>query len=171
MATSPFGKAFAEARKAGQKTFEFGGKKFTTETKEEADKKAGSAVTDKYMKLRDAPEGADTVKMRDTADRAARKFTGFSRDLDTGDDAGRKANMRPTPKDTSAAQAKGAQFAKMAAAERSMPKGASAATRKVMSEAVSRSKKDYESEAGYAKGGMVPRGQGMAARSKPCKMR
>lgn len=154
MATSPFGKAFAEARKAGQKTFEFGGKKYTTETRDEADKKAGTSVTDKYLKLRDAPAGADIGKMRREADAAAKQFAGEG----------------ATPRNP-AAQAKGAQFAKMSAAERDMPKGASEATRKVMSEAVSRAKKDYESAAGYSKGGMVPRGQGMAARSKPCKMR
>ena len=35
MATSAFGKAFAEARKAGDKEFTFGGKKYTTELKGE----------------------------------------------------------------------------------------------------------------------------------------
>jgi hypothetical protein len=35
MATSKFGTAFAAARKAGDKTFEFNGKKFTTETKDD----------------------------------------------------------------------------------------------------------------------------------------
>ena len=35
MATSNFGSAFAAARKAGDKTFEFNGKKFTTESREE----------------------------------------------------------------------------------------------------------------------------------------
>ena len=35
-----FGQAFAAARKAGDKTFMFNGKKFTTQTKEEAAKKA-----------------------------------------------------------------------------------------------------------------------------------
>jgi hypothetical protein len=169
MATSPFSKAFAEARKAGDKTFTFGGKKFTTETKEEASKKAGSAVTDKYMKLRDAPAGADTTKMRDTADRAARSFTGFSRDVDTGDDIGRKAASYPKPKDTSRAQAAGAQFAKVAKAEASAPKGASEATRKAMSMQTAEAKRKYESESKYAKGGMV-RGQGAVARTKKCKV-
>jgi len=36
MATSKFGQAFADARKSGAKTFEFGGKKFTTQTKDDA---------------------------------------------------------------------------------------------------------------------------------------
>ena len=35
MATSEFGKAFAAARKAGDKTFEFNGKKYTTKTAED----------------------------------------------------------------------------------------------------------------------------------------
>lgn len=35
---SAFGKAFASARKAGKKTFNFGGKSYTTKTKEEGSK-------------------------------------------------------------------------------------------------------------------------------------
>ena len=154
MATSKFGSAFAAARKAGAKTFEFGGKKFTTETADEKSKKAGSAVTAKYEALRKAPAGADTVKMRDTADRAARKFTGFSKDVDTGDESARMAK-RPTPKDTSRAQAAGSQYAKMAKAEAGA-KGASEATRKAMSEATAAAKRKYETEAaGMRKGGKV----------------
>ena len=38
-----FKEAFAEARKAGDKTFMFGGKKYTTELKEEAAKKPAPA--------------------------------------------------------------------------------------------------------------------------------
>jgi hypothetical protein len=173
MATSKFGSAFAAARKAGAKTFEFGGKKYTTETREEADKKAGSAVTAKYLKLRDAPAGADTAKMRDEADRAGRKFTGFSRDVDTGDDMQRKAGMRPKAVDTSKAQAAGAKFAKLSQAEANAPKGASEATRKAMSAATSAAKREYESAAAgmkkggaikkYAKGGSV---DGCAQRGK-----
>ena len=37
MATSAFGKAFSTARKAGQKTFEFNGKKYHTRTAEESE--------------------------------------------------------------------------------------------------------------------------------------
>jgi hypothetical protein len=48
MKRTKFGEAFASARKAGKKTFEFGGKSYTTETKEE--------------------------KARTTADKAVRKF-------------------------------------------------------------------------------------------------
>jgi hypothetical protein len=36
MALSAFKQAFADARKSGDKTFEFGGKKYTTQLKEEA---------------------------------------------------------------------------------------------------------------------------------------
>jgi len=41
MKRTKFGEAFAEARKAGKKTFDFGGKSYTTETKEE---KAGATA-------------------------------------------------------------------------------------------------------------------------------
>jgi len=155
MATSKFGSAFAAARKSGAKTFEFGGKKFTTDTKEEATKKAGSAVTAKYESLRKAPAGADTAKMRASADAAARKFAGVSRVVDTGDDLSRKSAAYPKPKDTSRARAAGLQFAKMAQAEASA-KGASEATRKAMSEATAGAKRKYEAEAaGMRKGGKV----------------
>jgi hypothetical protein len=43
MAMSEFGKAFASARKAGDKTFMFKGKKYTTETKEEKDARMAKA--------------------------------------------------------------------------------------------------------------------------------
>lgn len=42
-ASTPFGKAFAEARKSGAKTFEFGGKKYTTQLKEEVSKPKAAA--------------------------------------------------------------------------------------------------------------------------------
>lgn len=49
MATSPFGKAFAAARKSGEKTFEFNGKKYTTELASEAKQPSvGGKVTGEY---------------------------------------------------------------------------------------------------------------------------
>lgn len=143
MATSKFGSAFAAARKSGAKTFEFEGKKFTAETKEEARDKAGSAVSAKYEALRKAPAGADTAKMRSSADAAARKFSGVA------------STPASAPKDTSRAQAAGLQFAKMAKAEAGA-KGASEATRKAMAEATAGAKRKYETEAaGLRKGGKV----------------
>lgn len=44
---SPFGKAFAEARKAGKKTFDFGGKSYTTETREDVQKRAMAASAER----------------------------------------------------------------------------------------------------------------------------
>jgi len=44
MAISAFGQAFAAARKSGVKTFEYGGKKFTTQTKEDVQKVAHTAA-------------------------------------------------------------------------------------------------------------------------------
>lgn len=49
MAMSEFGKAFASARKAGDKTFMFKGKKYTTETKEEKDARMAKAAPEKKM--------------------------------------------------------------------------------------------------------------------------
>lgn len=44
---SPFGKAFADARKSGKKTFEFGGKSYTTETREDVQKRAMAAAAER----------------------------------------------------------------------------------------------------------------------------
>jgi hypothetical protein len=44
MATSEFGKAFAAARKAGDKSFEFNGKKYTTKTAEDTAKEKKGAM-------------------------------------------------------------------------------------------------------------------------------
>lgn len=44
---SPFGRAFAEARKAGKKTFDFGGKSYTTETREDVQKRAMAASAER----------------------------------------------------------------------------------------------------------------------------
>jgi hypothetical protein len=101
----------------------------------------GADVSAKYKALHSAPKGADTAKMRREADSAAKVSPSA------------KAESKPTT--NSAAQGKAAQFIKMSAAERDLPKSASEATRKAMSEAVSRAKKDYESSAKYAKGGSI----------------
>jgi hypothetical protein len=54
MATSAFGKAFRAAREAGDKTFEFGGKKYTTKMASEAEQPSvGGKVTAGAYKSRD----------------------------------------------------------------------------------------------------------------------
>lgn len=56
MATSKFGQAFAEARKAGQKEFEFNGKKYNTKVASEVEQPSvgGKAVAGEY-KARSTP--------------------------------------------------------------------------------------------------------------------
>jgi hypothetical protein len=61
MATSDFGKAFAAARKAGDKTFEFGGKKYTTDTREDVVRKRNEAAGRKST----AGEKTPTTKARE----------------------------------------------------------------------------------------------------------
>ena len=63
MAMSEFGKAFASARKAGDKTFMFKGKKYTTETKEEKEARMAKAKP-KAAPKKDMPpaERAGTTK-------------------------------------------------------------------------------------------------------------
>ena len=58
MATSNFGSAFAAARKAGDKTFEFNGKKFTTENREERK----SAIDKKDDSMRSASRAASVAE-------------------------------------------------------------------------------------------------------------
>lgn len=60
MATSDFSRAFAAARKAGKKEFEHGGKKFTTETREEKSARVGKAVADKSDAMRSVSRAATT---------------------------------------------------------------------------------------------------------------
>lgn len=76
MAMSEFGKAFAAARKAGDKTFMFKGKKYTTETKEEKEarmpkkaapesreEKADRMATTQRQKMAGSAAGAGRGKM------------------------------------------------------------------------------------------------------------
>ena len=85
--TSEFGKAFAAARKRGDKTFEFKGKKFTTQTKEEKDrevtpeaKKAMDTMRmDRASNMRAQARKAD-VEMETPEERGAMNLKGFKRD-------------------------------------------------------------------------------------------
>jgi len=54
---SDFGSAFSKARSAGRKTFSWNGKSYTTETKEEADKKALANHPAPPARPKDEPEG------------------------------------------------------------------------------------------------------------------
>jgi hypothetical protein len=84
---SEFGKAFAAARKRGDKTFEFKGKKFTTQTKEEKDrevtpeaKKAMDTMRmDRASNMRAQARKAD-VEMETPEERGAMNLKGFKRD-------------------------------------------------------------------------------------------
>jgi hypothetical protein len=71
MATSEFGKAFAAARKAGDKTFEFNGKKYTTKTAEDV---AG----EKKAKMETAQRGRSDM-MRDLTKAEREAKTDLSR--------------------------------------------------------------------------------------------
>jgi len=84
---SGFGAAFAEARKRGDKTFEFKGKKYTTQTKEEKDrevtpeaKKAMDTMRmDRASNMRAQARKAD-VEMETPEERGAMNLKGFKRD-------------------------------------------------------------------------------------------
>ena len=85
MATSEFGKAFAAARKAGDKTFEFNGKKFTTKTAEDvasekksafegAQRKRSDMMRDLTKAEKEAPEGTSALAKQKIAE-SKRKVT------------------------------------------------------------------------------------------------
>ena len=84
---SEFGKAFAEARKRGDKTFEFKGKKYTTQTKEEKDREVTPEAKkvmdrmrmDRASNMRAQARKAD-VEMETPEERGAMNLKGFMRD-------------------------------------------------------------------------------------------
>ena len=84
---SEFGKAFAAARKRGDKTFEFKGKKFTTQTKEEKDREVTPEAKkvmdtmrmDRASNMRAQARKAD-VEMETPEERGAMNLKGFKRD-------------------------------------------------------------------------------------------
>lgn len=59
---SEFGDAFAAARKAGKKTFTFGGKLYTTKTKEETATKAGPTPSQRPKARPEAPAAAGSQR-------------------------------------------------------------------------------------------------------------
>jgi hypothetical protein len=77
MATSEFGSAFAAARKAGDKTFEFNGKKYTTETAEEtgaAKKAARNSGMRKQSDMISALQSAERNASDETSPLARQKI-------------------------------------------------------------------------------------------------
>ena len=106
MAISAFGKAFSEARKAGMKTFEFNGKKYTTEMAED---KASGPKANVYVP-RDASERAgeraksEGYVPRDFSERAGERATraGYVGRGGVGGGAGRGMQGGPTAKELQA---------------------------------------------------------------------
>jgi len=88
MATSAFGKAFRAARKAGDKEFEFGGKKYTTKMKDadsvESERTAGQrkkseTLTSLMSAERNMPEGTSDLakqKIKEAVGNAQRNYAG-----------------------------------------------------------------------------------------------
>ena len=88
MATSEFGKAFRAAREAGDKEFEFGGKKYNTKMKDadsaESERTAGQrkkseALTSLMAAERNMPEGTSDMakqKIKEAVGNAQRSYAG-----------------------------------------------------------------------------------------------
>ena len=82
-----FGAAFSAARKRGDKTFEFKGKKFTTQTKEEKDREVtpeakkvmDTTRRDRESNFRNQVRKSD-VAMETPEERGAMNLKGFKRD-------------------------------------------------------------------------------------------
>ena len=79
-----FGAAFSAARKRGDKTFEFKGKQFTTETKEEKVTPEAKKVMDQTRRDREgnfrAQARKSDVDMETPEERGAMNLEGFKRD-------------------------------------------------------------------------------------------
>jgi hypothetical protein len=93
MATSDFGKAFAAARKDGAKTFEWNGKKYTTQTRDEAVKtpSAHRAQSDAVMaKKASAPEMSSRARTEASTARRAANTTGKRSDINAAQAAERR---------------------------------------------------------------------------------
>lgn len=81
-----FGQAFAEARKAGKKTFMFNGKSYSTRTKEEPSEKTLDRVDRKAKEESKGPSEADIDRMVKKFDKPKSKL---------GEFGGRGKNPRP----------------------------------------------------------------------------
>lgn len=79
MATSAFGKAFRAARDAGDKEFEFGGKKYNTKLKEETSAPA-PVNTSRYV----SPDTRDTYKAQERANQGLNEDASGFLDSDKG---------------------------------------------------------------------------------------
>jgi hypothetical protein len=76
---SSFGKAFADARKGGKKTFEFNGKSYTTETREDVQKRAMAASAEREKR---AEAGRAAMRQKTAAGTEERGKTPFQRSTD-----------------------------------------------------------------------------------------
>lgn len=76
---SPFGKAFADARKRGEKTFNFGGKSYTTETREDVQKRAMAASAEREKR---AEAGRAAMRQKTAAGTEERGKSPFQRSTD-----------------------------------------------------------------------------------------
>ena len=91
MATSAFGKAFREARAAGDKTFTFNGKKYTTDLAPEEQKSVGGKPKlDEYV-----PRDSDTRKGEIMTSKNTVPRDSFARKSRIADRAMREANAAP----------------------------------------------------------------------------
>jgi hypothetical protein len=91
MATSAFGKAFREARAAGDKTFTFNGKKYTTDLAPEEQKSVGGKPKlDEYV-----PRDADTRKGEIMTSKNTVPRDSFAKKSRIAERAMREANAAP----------------------------------------------------------------------------
>jgi hypothetical protein len=96
-----FGAAFSAARKRGDKTFEFKGKKFTTQTKEEKDREVtpeAKKVMDQTRRDREGNFRAQArkadVDMETPEERGAMNLEGFKRDKNDMEGSGEYSSFK-----------------------------------------------------------------------------
>ena len=151
MAMSEFGKAFAAARKRGEKEFSFGGKKYHTRTKEEESKKDTPKME---APKAEAPKKSTVETMRDTT---ARKY-----DKDRLEEAKKTATPEPESKPTPRGRMKAAGRSRSEESEPmvNVPEGGTA---------VERMKKMREARFGKKSGGTVKMKSGGMVKSSASK--
>lgn len=121
MATSEFGKAFAEARRQGKKTFDFGGKSYHTRTaaedtaaKKEARDSEMRSKSDMLVALqraeRNAPPETSDYARKQIAEARGRAAAAYENAPDTGDETARLLRRRPAPAPTENLEATGETF-------------------------------------------------------------
>jgi hypothetical protein len=159
---SAFGSAFAEARKAGKKEFEYEGKKYTTETSEEAAKRRESKVESRNRDATEAYHKREKDKLSDTA-------SALYKAKHSAPEGTSKLAMQKIDEAASSTAKRAATYDKERGMESYKPRRPGTSLQSVRGMGANYENPDATSET-FKKGGTVSRGYGLARAGKKCKM-